>query len=605
VAFEVIAAALRKHPHRAIVFLCPNVNVCAQQFDYFHEFLLAVTPALRDVRVHQAAGSSGKMGKDALKKLGNSGAMAVRACQSAVIFATAGTFSDLVRGCMPDEEEDANAERCTTVFARLSLLVLDECHHAVRLQGASKSGKANHDYTNIARLYCEQAPTARPKLLGLSASPGETKEDVEALLYIMLARMFSPPESLGVQVSSTATVPQVLTGRVARKLSFVCARLEKMANDAQVKEEFDAVKDIINGIKLFRTIGWGGMLTKLLEADGRVIPFGETFEQLNNDVCEDLSEGGMAASDGGESPVLKAVRQRLVAKREQGNDFRAIIFMPTIEAAHAMQQALAPLLKSAVLVGQSEQTKFMQTNTVADFHAGKFNVLVATSVAEEGLDIQKCNLVIRTEQPQSIISNIQARGRARQAGAEYVVMCMDAAEAETVARLGVREVQAEQMMSNMLAAGDADGTGGATGNEDGGTNWSEKINGDGDGVGGGGGGGGGGAAGGGGSLGRAEGAGAGGQARRGGGRSNPPFDFDADYKSQLNLHIQRTDRPGNSAEYAAQYTVETVGPPHMRVFTASVNYGGNGPYTGDPCDTKKKSHQFAAWRALQACGLHR
>jgi ERCC4-related helicase len=40
-------------------------------------------------------------------------------------------------------------------------------------------------------------------------------------------------------------------------------------------------------------------------------------------------------------------------------------------------------------------TKNDQDNTLKYFRDGKHKLIIATSVAEEGLDIQKCNLVIR------------------------------------------------------------------------------------------------------------------------------------------------------------------------------------------------------------------
>lgn len=41
------------------------------------------------------------------------------------------------------------------------------------------------------------------------------------------------------------------------------------------------------------------------------------------------------------------------------------------------------------------------------------NVLVSTNVAEEGLDIQSCHLVIGFDLPKTLCSFIQSRGRAR------------------------------------------------------------------------------------------------------------------------------------------------------------------------------------------------
>ena len=57
---------------------------------------------------------------------------------------------------------------------------------------------------------------------------------------------------------------------------------------------------------------------------------------------------------------------------------------------------------------------------VVIFEAGKANVMVATSVAEEGIDIPSCNLVVRMEPAQTVIQFVQARGRARYKTSHYV-----------------------------------------------------------------------------------------------------------------------------------------------------------------------------------------
>lgn len=66
-----------------------------------------------------------------------------------------------------------------------------------------------------------------------------------------------------------------------------------------------------------------------------------------------------------------------------------------------------------------------QALTLLNFRKGAVNCLIATSVAEEGLDIPDCNLVIRFDLYSTLIQYIQSRGRARQANSRFIHMFED------------------------------------------------------------------------------------------------------------------------------------------------------------------------------------
>ncbi|KAJ2441923.1 Dicer-like protein 1, partial [Coemansia sp. RSA 2424] len=60
--------------------------------------------------------------------------------------------------------------------------------------------------------------------------------------------------------------------------------------------------------------------------------------------------------------------------------------------------------------------------TLADFASGRLNLIFATQVAEEGVDIQPCNVVVRFDMPNTATSLIQSRGRARMSDSQFIVM---------------------------------------------------------------------------------------------------------------------------------------------------------------------------------------
>ena len=67
---------------------------------------------------------------------------------------------------------------------------------------------------------------------------------------------------------------------------------------------------------------------------------------------------------------------------------------------------------------------------VANFRNGTTNVMIATQVLEEGIDIRTCNLVIRTNVPSNYTSYIQSRGRARLAPSMFALVVTQSERAE-------------------------------------------------------------------------------------------------------------------------------------------------------------------------------
>lgn len=56
------------------------------------------------------------------------------------------------------------------------------------------------------------------------------------------------------------------------------------------------------------------------------------------------------------------------------------------------------------------------------FKRNEINLIVTTSVLEEGIDLQECNLVIAYDTPKHYRQYVQTKGRARMANSEFIIM---------------------------------------------------------------------------------------------------------------------------------------------------------------------------------------
>ena len=69
---------------------------------------------------------------------------------------------------------------------------------------------------------------------------------------------------------------------------------------------------------------------------------------------------------------------------------------------------------------ESEERK--QEDVMKRFRSRDCNILVATSVLEDGIDVPACHLVVRYDLPQSYRAYVHSKARARARRAHYVLM---------------------------------------------------------------------------------------------------------------------------------------------------------------------------------------
>ena len=139
--------------------------------------------------------------------------------------------------------------------------------------------------------------------------------------------------------------------------------------------------------------------------------------------------------------LIKCLLMEKVEAESNDDSYNVIIFVQRRDTVIALAELLKhhpstkDVFRVGFLIGTSDSAhrhsmmditrnlvKESQENTLADFKIGEKNVIVSTSVAEEGLDIQACCSVIRWDPPPNMASWAQSRGRARKKRSTFTVM---------------------------------------------------------------------------------------------------------------------------------------------------------------------------------------
>jgi endoribonuclease Dicer len=151
----------------------------------------------------------------------------------------------------------------------------------------------------------------------------------------------------------------------------------------------------------------------------------------------------------GSTDKVRVLVECLVAEKAsveaQNEAFSGLVFVTRRDAVLALAEVLSrhPQTKELFVIGRllgTSENRFRrqtflditrslfrqpQEETLNDFKNGDKNLVISTSVAEEGIDIQSCCNVIRWDPPQNMVSWAQSRGRARRQRSTFVVMFPD------------------------------------------------------------------------------------------------------------------------------------------------------------------------------------
>ncbi|CAL5339512.1 unnamed protein product [Camellia sinensis] len=358
-----------------------------------------------------------------------------------------------------------NLSHCFIRIESIALLIFDECHYAQL--------DSNHPYAEIMKVFYKNDVTKVPRIFGMTASPklgkGASINTLETLLH---AKVYSveDKEELEQFVSSPivniyyygpsvigSSCPHMIYYSKLEEIKRQC--VSTLSGKTDDHGSLKSIKKMLqrehnNLIFCLENLGlWGAFQACRIHLKSGHSERNEMIEAGNAGddslcnryftqaaslfACDCVKDGNEADLSGVEvlkEPLLSKKLLRLVGIlsnfRLQPN-MKCIVFVNRIVIARALSYILQNLKflsswKCDFLVGVHSGLKSMSRkimNTILEkFRSGELNLLVATKVGEEGLDIQTCCLVIRFDLPETVASFIQSRGRARMPQSEYAFL---------------------------------------------------------------------------------------------------------------------------------------------------------------------------------------
>jgi len=328
-----------------------------------------------------------------------------------------------------------------------SFVIIDEAHRAVK----------DYAYTYIAKKYMLQA--SRPLILGLTASPGATQEKIREICDNLFIK--------GVEIRTEADMDvEPYVKDIERDFVYVDfpedfkkikeLLSEKMKEDVYWLKEHHYLPTYKPGKKMLLAVQsragaaysrtgksfsalWALMRSaeaikidhaiELLETQG--IPFvydyfhkmqqskKRTEQRLvkHRSVIEALEIVDRLHERGIEHPKLEKLKRTVKDLVKEKPDVKIIVFAnyrATVDRIHKLMEDND--ISSEVLIGQTMKggsglTQKEQIEVLKRFRNGEFNVLIGTSVSEEGIDVPAVDYAIFYEPVASEIRTIQRRGR--------------------------------------------------------------------------------------------------------------------------------------------------------------------------------------------------
>ncbi|MCK5473833.1 MAG: DEAD/DEAH box helicase family protein [Candidatus Aenigmarchaeota archaeon] len=340
-------------------------------------------------------------------------------------------------------------------LADFSFVIFDEAHRAA----------GNYAYTYIAKKYMENAK--KPLILGLTASPGGDEEKIGVIcgnlfvenveirtedswdvkeyikpIDVKWIRVNLPEEYKQIQklLESSIKKRMELLKKIHLTRSILASKKELLALQgkiaAQISKDkssylFTALSTVAQVIKINHAL-------ELIQSQGA-----EQLKKYFEKIKADKKTKAVLSILGDPDIVMAMHKTDFVIEQKISHpklselekilektiieDKKAIVFSQYVSTVESIVERLEnkDKLKPVKFIGQRKgNTQKKQIEVLDDFRADKYNVLCATSVAEEGLDIPKVDIVIFYEPIPSDIRTIQRRGRTGRSKAGEVFILM-------------------------------------------------------------------------------------------------------------------------------------------------------------------------------------
>jgi ERCC4-related helicase len=412
---------MEKHPEEKIVFLAPTRPLAEQHLSSFKKHL---PDLFADMQLF-----TGKIPAKQRKNIWKT---------ADIIFSTPQCVSNDVKNGLYDLKE-------------VSLLIEDEAHRCIK----------NYAYNYVAKKYKEQAKNQR--IVGLTASPGseakkikeicknlnieevelrtreslDVKEYLQELEFVKIIVDF-PPEFEEIRKVLKKIFDGYVTELKRRRLlwefpsktKLIGLQKKLMSGLARSSKNFNVMLGVsacAQAIKVQHAL-------ELLETQTLEI-FNNYLKDLMKQAADKKSKGVIKLvkmpefnfiflqtsellKKGKEHPKVNLLKGLVQNEKLKDKNTKIIVFTQFRGTALKISENVnkLPGVISKVFVGQAKKagsglSQKEQKRIINEFSSGEINVLCATSIAEEGLDIPEVNAVIFYEPIPSAIRAIQRAGR--------------------------------------------------------------------------------------------------------------------------------------------------------------------------------------------------